>query len=257
MPEFQPIGYCHCLSRYPYDVPRQGILAGDNLATVRLLPEYAPGLRELEGFSHIWILFWFHHNETWHPFIQPPRHLARKVGVFASRSPYRPNPIGLSCVRLLAVRQNEIDIAGHDLLDGTPVLDLKPYLAYADSFPEATPGWTAEDEKQAVSYELQFDAQAENDLNWLEENGAGQLRSFARDRLTCEPLNRKRNRLLDLREDGAVLAYRTWRLAFDVKDNTVTVTSVFSGYSENDLQNPEDKYGDKELHRRFRNRQSR
>ena len=251
MPTFQPIGYCHCLEKYPYDVPRQGSLATGTTARIRLLPAYAPGLRDLEGFSHIWVLFWFHMNQDWHPFVQPPRHRTRKVGVFASRSPYRPNPIGLSCVRLLAVEDDELLIAGHDLLDGTPVLDIKPYLPYADSFPEAAPGWTAEDGQEAAGYDVGFSDEAEASLRWLEAHGAGQLRAFALDRLSCDPLNRKRHRLLHVEDRQAVLAYRTWRLAFTVSERRVTITAIYSGYSPEELQAPEDKYGDKELHRRF------
>ena len=134
-----PIGFFRCPAQYPYDVPRQGCLAPEATGTIELNdePSYRLALRELNGFSHLWVIFWFHHHRSWRPLVCPPRHREQKVGVFASRSPYRPNPIGLSCVKLVSIDGHRIQVAGHDLLDGTPILDLKPYLPYADAVPEA------------------------------------------------------------------------------------------------------------------------
>ena len=144
--EFTPIGIFRCDAKYAYDVPRQGILAGENVGRVELAPgmNFEAALDAIEGFSRIWLIFAFDRNEgRWRPKVQPPRHIDHKVGVFATRSPYRPNPIGLSCVELLEVKGRVLVVKGHDLLDGTPILDVKPYLPYADSFPDAAPGWTA------------------------------------------------------------------------------------------------------------------
>jgi len=249
--ELTPIGYFHCLEKYPYDVPRQGSLAGDNLGVVRLEQTYAAGLQDLSGFSRIWLLFCFHRHQTWRPLVVPPRHRTRKVGVFASRSPYRPNPLGLSCVRLLEVRQNEIIVSGHDLLDGTPILDIKPYLPYADSFPDATPGWTAEATPADDLFDLQLTPLATAQLDWLEANGGGCLLAFANNHLTWQPLNNRRHRLENRQKNSATLAYRTWRLDFVVQDKTVIVTAVRSAYSPEELSDDDDKYHDKTLHRRF------
>jgi tRNA-Thr(GGU) m(6)t(6)A37 methyltransferase TsaA len=249
--DITPIGHFHCLEKYPYDVPRQGSLAGDNLGLVRLDAQYAAGLRDLSGFSHIWLLFCFHLNQTWRPLVTPPRHRTRKVGVFASRSPYRPNPLGLSCVRLLEVRDTELLVSGHDLLDGTPILDIKPYLPYADSFPDASPGWTDDDRDAEDSFSLEFAPCAAAQLAWLEAQGGGCLRAFAQNHLTWQPLNARRHRLENLREDAATLAYRTWRLDFAVQGRIVLVTAIRSSYSPAELSAPEDQYHDKELHRRF------
>ena len=164
--QIRPIGVFNSTARYPYDVPRQGAVAGDNIGVIRLYPEYAEGLADLDGFSHIWVLYWFHLNDGWHLKVRPPRHVERKVGVFASRSPYRPNPIGMSAVRLQHVEKGEIWIAGHDLLDGTPILDIKPYLPYADSFPEASLGWTGEEEGH--EYAVEFSEEARRQVAWLE-----------------------------------------------------------------------------------------
>lgn len=114
-------------------------------------PAFLLAIDHLSDFSHLWIVFVFHQHlkKAWHPRIRPPRTDGpKKVGVFASRSPHRPNPIGLSAVKLERIDQEapggiEIHLSGVDILDGTPVLDIKPYLPYADIITEANEGWTA------------------------------------------------------------------------------------------------------------------
>ncbi|GEM_PF-247069 len=145
---FQPIG----IVRTPYarriDAPHQPtVVAGTETgapaeATLELdasLPETL--LRDLAGFERIWLIFVFHESQGWAPLVQPPRGPRGKRGVLATRSPHRPNAIGLSCVELVAVEGRTLRLRGVDLLDGTPVLDLKPYVPYADAFPEARAGW--------------------------------------------------------------------------------------------------------------------
>lgn len=247
----RPIGVFRAESKYPYDVPRQGVLAGENLGRIILDAGmgYEQALEDLDGFTHIWVLFWFDRNGSWRPKIQPPRHLGRKVGVFASRSPYRPNPLGLSAVRLLEVRGREVVVAGHDLLDGTPVLDIKPYLTYADAFPDASPGWTATGGDS--EYEVVLSQDVEERLAWLSERGVVCLRGFILDHLSLEPENRKLHRLVEV--DGSLsLAYRTWRALFTVSERRVEVIGLRSGYTSEQLVDGEDVYGDKALHRDFK-----
>ena len=135
-----------------FGIPRQSGLVDELQAEIVFEPTYrnADALRGLEGFSHLWLIWEFSKaaRDTWSPTVRPPRLGGNtRMGVFATRSPFRPNPIGLSCVRLLGVEQTEdrgpvIRIAGADLLDGTPIYDIKPYLPYADCRPEAEGGWT-------------------------------------------------------------------------------------------------------------------
>lgn len=146
-----------------FGVPRQPGLIASAEGVIRLRPDpfMAAALRELETFSHLWIVFVFHahglgSSREWKPSIRPPRlGGARKVGVLASRSPHRPNPIGLSAVKLERIDLKpvgedvppgsiDIHVSGVDILDGSPVLDIKPYLPYADSLPHASAGWAAE-----------------------------------------------------------------------------------------------------------------
>ena len=130
-------------------VPRQAGLVPSALQEIVFAPSFQnPNFcRGLETFSHIWVLFWFH-DQPWHPdsaCVHPPRLGGKQqVGVFACRSPHRPTPIGLSCCRLVEVRTDRLVVSGGDFLDGTPVVDIKPYLPYCDAVPHASEGWLAE-----------------------------------------------------------------------------------------------------------------
>ncbi len=151
---FEPIGILSTCFKEKFGIPRQpGLVAGaEGVLKLRDEPFLKQAVRELEGFSHLWVVFVFHRHDSkaWKPSIRPPRlGGARKVGVLASRSPHRPNPIGLSAVRLKRIDLEakggiEIHLEGVDILDGTPVLDIKPYLPYADSIPDAKAGWADE-----------------------------------------------------------------------------------------------------------------
>ena len=135
-----------------FGIPRQSGLVEDLRATVVFEPDYRnpDALRGLEEFSHLWLIWQFSQavRDTWSPTVRPPRLGGNtRMGVFATRSPFRPNPIGLSCVRLVGMEKDPelghvLVVAGADLMDGTPILDIKPYLPYADSHPEALGGFT-------------------------------------------------------------------------------------------------------------------
>ena len=134
-----------------FGVPRQSGLVPELQATIVFEPEYRnpDALKGLEGFSHIWLIWQFSESvrDTWSPTVRPPRLGGEKrLGVFATRSPFRPNPIGLSSVTLERIELDTpqgpvLHISGADLMDGTPIYDIKPYLAYADSHPDALGGF--------------------------------------------------------------------------------------------------------------------
>ncbi|MBE6997505.1 MAG: tRNA (N6-threonylcarbamoyladenosine(37)-N6)-methyltransferase TrmO [Ruminococcaceae bacterium] len=136
-----------------FGIPRQSGLVEELTATVVFEPEYRnpDALRGLEGFSHLWLIWQCSENvrADWAPMVRPPRLGGNtRLGVFATRSPFRPNSIGLSCVKLLGLRADPalgtvIDVGGADLMDGTPIYDIKPYAPYADSHPEALGGFAS------------------------------------------------------------------------------------------------------------------
>ena len=136
----KPIGFIRSSQVEPYQASRQP----DHLckpATIKLQGnKFLPALKDLDGCSHVWIIFGFHHNPNWKPLVQTPRS-DRKIGVFATRAPYRPNPIGLSAVKLISVNGLEIELGPNDLLDGTPVFDIKPYVAEVDSIEGSSVTW--------------------------------------------------------------------------------------------------------------------
>ena len=134
-----------------FGIPRQSGLAEKLVSRVVFEPEYriSDALRGIDGYSHLWLIWEFSEakRDDWSPTVRPPRLGGNKrMGVFATRSPYRPNPIGLSSVRLLGIEQTQSEgavllITGADLLDGTPIYDIKPYLAFTDSHPDALGGF--------------------------------------------------------------------------------------------------------------------
>lgn len=147
--EIHPIAVFRSPFKSKFGVPRQSGLVEDLQGRIVLLDAYADSesLRGLDDFDYLWLLWGFsanrHQSATFQPTVRPPRLGGNeRMGVFATRSPYRPNGLGLSSVRILAVEGTEIVVAGADLMDGTPIYDIKPYLPYADCRPEAEGGWT-------------------------------------------------------------------------------------------------------------------
>ena len=135
-----------------FGIPRQSGLVEELESTIVFEPEFRnpDALRGIEGYSHLWIIWQFSQavRQEWSPTVRPPRLGGNtRMGVFATRSPFRPNNLGLSCVKLLGIEHTQTDgvvlhVAGADLMDGTPIFDIKPYVPYSDSFPDAVGGFT-------------------------------------------------------------------------------------------------------------------
>ena len=163
-PEWKTIARVHSDFDEKFGIPRQSGLVEALEAEIVFEPEFRSpeAVRGLEAFSHIWLIWVFSRSarEGWSPTVRPPRLGGnRRMGVFATRSPFRPNPIGLSCVRLLEVVPNTprgpvLRVAGADLLDGTPILDIKPYVPYADSHPEALGGFASVPKTASLAVEI-------------------------------------------------------------------------------------------------------
>jgi len=146
------IGHVRSPYKERFGTPRQPTVTEQTLedravdATIELLPgmNFEQALKDLEGFDFIWVIAWLHLNEDWQATVIPPRGPKVHRGLFATRAPHRPNPIGLSALRLTGIEGNVLHVRGIDLIDGTPVLDIKPYVPYADAFPNAKAGWLDE-----------------------------------------------------------------------------------------------------------------
>jgi len=194
-----PIGIVHSPFREKFGIPRQPLLVPEAKARLELLSPYdrVEALAGLEDFSHIWLTFVFHQamRDQWQPQVRPPRLGGnRRVGVFASRSPFRPNPIGLSVVALDGISNQdgkvELLLSGVDILDGTPVLDIKPYLSYADSIPQAMSGYAPEPPKAHKN--VSFSKLAEEQLQ--QRDDGDELRRLIVKLLECDPRPAYKNR---------------------------------------------------------------
>ena len=161
----EPIAYIRTEFPEKFGVPRQSGLAGALRGTIVFTPEYRnpDALRGLEGFSHLWLIWEFSANTAkaqWQPTVRPPRLGGNeRMGVFATRSPFRPNPLGLSCVEIDSVQLDSpdgplINVKGADLMDGTPIYDIKPYIKYADARPHARCGYVDELQENRLSVHI-------------------------------------------------------------------------------------------------------
>ena len=244
---FRPIG----LVRTPFadrvGTPRQPAAARGVRGTIELFPgnDYEHALEDLVGWDRLWVVFVFHLNKGWRPKVLPPRSDGRRRGVFSTRAPYRPNPIGLSAVRLLGVEGLRVHVEDVDLVDGTPVLDLKPYVPYTDAYPEARSGWLEASPSDALcgetpadpraDYEVVSGPRAEEQLAWLRaEHGLDLFEPVAAIlRLGPQPHPYRRIRREGL---GYRLAYRDWRVLFQLDGRVVTLMEVGVGYRSAELR---------------------
>lgn len=251
--DFKPIGFFRTqkqnkVFQSKLSAPRQSGLGLGQQGHLKILPKYREALQDLDGFSHLWVIFQFHNNDSWKPLVLPPRS-QKKRGVYATRSPYRPNPIGLSCVRLLSIDGLNLQIDDADLLDGTPIFDIKPYLPYSDSIPDATAGWTklADEER----YSLQFAALASKKIKWIQKKSELPIEETLHTQLEFDPLNTKKKRIKKLSPQLYEFSYRTWRVHFSIQEKMVQITDVVSGYTEDELKQKVDPYHDKKVHQLF------
>jgi tRNA-Thr(GGU) m(6)t(6)A37 methyltransferase TsaA len=193
--EFQPIGICRSPYTDKFGIPRQPRLVEAAEASIELLPPYnrEEAFAGLDGFSHVWLIFVFHDDcleAGWRPQVRPPRLGGRgKVGVFASRSPYRPNPIGISAVAQHGLTRRgkclRLTVAGADLLDQTPILDIKPYVPYADAISEATGGFA--NTPPPVRFEVDFSPRARAQLLDHDPNRALRLAELIEQVIAQDP----------------------------------------------------------------------
>ncbi len=224
--QLNPIATIRSCYGEKFGIPRQPGLVRSATATLQLLPPYdtPDALRGLEQFSHLWIIFALHATarDEWKATVRPPRLGGNeRIGVFASRSNFRPNPLGLSVVKLLCVKGTALELGGGDFLDGTPVLDIKPYIPYADSIPTAH-GAFADTAPEAIN-QVTFSAEAEQAVSKLENEKRPALRQLIRDMLAFNP-----RPAYQKEKPGRIFGTRVFDLEVRWKqaDSLVTVLSV-------------------------------
>jgi tRNA (adenine37-N6)-methyltransferase len=186
---FSPIGYIETCFKERFGTPRQPGLAPSSWGQLTLRPELnlSTALEGLEGFSHLWLVFVFHQNmnKGVNAKIAPPRMGGEKIGLFATRTPHRPNPIGLSVVRLERIEGSTLFMSGVDLIDGTPILDIKPYVPSADIITDAAAGWTGSKPERTVI--VRFTEQSEKDLERFFKEKSRRAQSAIRELLELDP----------------------------------------------------------------------
>ena len=248
----EPIGYVHTGLSSKVEASRQPSVATDAHGRIELMAgrNFEHALDDLAGWDYIWVIFWFHLNPDWRPKVLPPRSTAGRKGVFSTRSPHRPNPLGLSAVRLERVDGLTLHVSGVDMIDGTPVLDIKPYAAYSDAYPGARNGWL--DDPQAADagggggavadplphYEVTMEPRAAEQAAWIEARISLGLEQRIRATLSMGPEPHPYRRI---RRDGDVLqlAVKEWRVRFTVAGRSVRVLDIASGYRAAQLAAPE------------------
>lgn len=202
-------------------------------------------VEDLVGWDYVWVVFWFDRAVGWKPKVQPPRS-ERKRGVLATRAPHRPNPIGISAVRLVSVSELVLVVEDLDLIDGTPVLDLKPYVPWTDAIPSAKTGWLAPPEgalpggerpaDPRPTWEVTIDPRAEAQLGWLRERGVD-LRERILASLALGPQPHAYRRIkIDPR--GARMSVKEWNVRFETRGRTIAVTAIETGRRASELRKP-------------------
>ncbi len=209
-----------------FGIPRQSGLVKGLVSRIIFTPEYrhAEALRGLEGYSHIWLLWDFsqaHDGKGWHPTVRPPRLGGnRRMGVWATRSPFRPNHIGLSCVRIHSISLHTpqgpvIEVEGADLMSGTPILDIKPYLPYVDCHPDATGGFAQEQNEQIRPLHVEIPVSLENLI-------PKEKRESLRAILASDPRPHYHN----APERIYTMPFSALEISFQVSGNALTVTAI-------------------------------
>lgn len=220
------LGVIDSCFREKFATPRQPHLAPASEARLRLHADFIPeqSLKGLEQFSHVWLLFHFHlnTNKRFLSTIHPPRLKGKTIGVFASRSPHRPSPIGLTLVRLVKIEGDTLFFSGIDLIDGTPILDIKPYIPGSDYAPGASTGWTQA--LAARDFEVVFSKAALEDFTRLGKE-AEKLKRLIFDVLQHDPRNpRDRSQM----KSGKMLeAYlHDYRVIFQIQGAAAIVEKI-------------------------------
>jgi tRNA-Thr(GGU) m(6)t(6)A37 methyltransferase TsaA len=247
-----PIGYMRTSHATRIEAPRQPAAAGDATGVLELLPGHnlEHAIEDLADWERIWVIFWFDRNDGWRPKVLPPRSTSGRKGVLATRSPHRPNPLGLSVLRLDRVAGLCLHVRDVDLLDGTPVLDIKPYVPYTDAHPDSASGWLHERDPRPA-HVVRFTASAEEQLAWISARTALPLRERIDATLRLGPQPHPYRRIRHGKDGSKTLAVQDWRIDFQVEGMDIEVLRLRSGYRASQLEKTSDASAPLVLHRQF------
>jgi tRNA-Thr(GGU) m(6)t(6)A37 methyltransferase TsaA len=241
-----PIGFLRSPLATKVQAARQPRAAAGTAARIELLPgrNFEHALEDLAHWELIWVIFWFHLNPGWRPKVLPPRSITGRKGVFATRSPHRPNPLGMSVVRLDRVDGLTLHIRDSDMLDGTPVLDLKPYVAYTDAHPGAGSGWLDDATRAGTPpvqpsdpvrpYVVQFEALATEQAAWIETHTGLAIRERIQATLALGPTPHPYRRIRRI-DEWMQLSVKEWRVRFTAVERDVRVFEIYSGFRASQL----------------------
>ncbi len=235
MPELltlQPIGVIRTPFKEKYAAPRQpgteNIIAPGKVILDRGR-NFEQALDDLEGFDKLWLIYWFDRNSNWKPKVLPPRGSAVKRGVFSTRSPHRPNPLGLSLVTLLEISGRNLFFEGADMLDKTPLLDIKPYLPAVEAVPEAATGWLpAEIQQEQAKHAFEYRPEATAYLEAVGNSTALSIRQHIEHSLRYDIASHPYKRIERVDSSHFTLAYKQWRITCNMEDNIITVLEIYS-----------------------------
>ncbi len=230
-----PIGYVRSGKQVKFQTLHQPAESTEERNLIELLPDqdYEHALRDLAGFSRIWLVWWFHKNPNWRPLVLPPRGPAQRRGLFATRSPHRPNPIGLTPVKLLGVEKRVLIIGPCDLMEGTPVFDIKPYIPAYDSFPDSAAGWTDEVDDGfdgPPSFTVRLTPLALAHADWLRTNWKVDFTARLLELLSRDPTVHRGRRIRRRNESQFVIGCGAWRAVFRVETEVVEIDSLEAAY---------------------------
>lgn len=235
-----PIGYLKSKDKSKFSVPHQSVQAQSKNHYIELDNghNFEAALKDLSDFERIWIIWWFDKNTTWRPCVLPPRGQAIKRGVFATRSPHRPNPIGISCVKLLKISGRKIYISDSDLVDGTPVFDIKPYIPEVDAFPDSKAGWVEELKNLSrQEYSVELSELASKQEKWLADKWQIEFLSKASQVLSTDPSPHRTRRISKLKDGTFRMGCGPWRINFSIVNKKVSINSISPGYPLSALNN--------------------
>ena len=239
---FEPIGVIRTKMRTKFDSPHQPKNSNEERNVIQLYPGkgFDVALRDLEKFDRIWLVWWFHRNSTWRPLVLPPRGDAIRRGVFSTRSPHRPNPIGITAVSLLGIEKLHLIVGNTDLVDGTPILDIKPYIPSVDAFPDASMGWISTVEEQLLQpakYSVDYSPLASAQREWLLDNWGIDFMDRASDTLQRDPTVHRTRRIRKWHGDQLQMGCGAWRIIFTLSALSVVIVKIVPGYPDSLLHN--------------------